>query len=119
MNTQLMEEDYDLDEKVEITKEHYEIAKKNGIGKHNVWQRVNEYFWSIERAITEPVKKYRKRNWSQWRELAEKHGVSADVFYTRVSKRGMTPEQAATTPMATPQRTRHDRLEEERMRRTS
>ncbi|WMW41378.1 hypothetical protein RE433_29000 (plasmid) [Bacillus cereus] len=35
-----------------ITDEQYLIANRNGISKKNVYQRVNEYGWSIEKAIT-------------------------------------------------------------------
>lgn len=32
-----------------ITDEDYEKAAKNGISKSNVYQRVNEYGWELER----------------------------------------------------------------------
>lgn len=40
-----------------ITYEDYEKAAKNGISKTNVYLRVNESGWDIERAITVPVRK--------------------------------------------------------------
>lgn len=33
-----------------ITDEQYLIANKNGISRRNVYQRVNEYGWPIEKA---------------------------------------------------------------------
>lgn len=38
-----------------LKKEHFEIAKKNGIEKLTVYNRVSNLRWDIERAITEPL----------------------------------------------------------------
>lgn len=40
-----------------ITERHYQIAKLNGIPKRYVYDRVNRYGWSIERAISQPCKR--------------------------------------------------------------
>ena len=37
------------------------IAVKNGIKKAYFWQRVHEYNWSFERAATDPVREYAKK----------------------------------------------------------
>ncbi len=38
-----------------LLKEHFDIAKSNGISKLTVYNRVNTLRWDIEKAITEPV----------------------------------------------------------------
>lgn len=82
-----------------LLEEHYETAEENGISKKNVYQRVYEYGWKIERAITEPVKKYRTGIWEKWKAACEKNGVSRRAFYVRVNKYKMTPKEAATRPL--------------------
>ncbi|GEM_PF-3118038 len=37
------------------------IAVENGINKAYFWQRVKEYGWSFERAATDPVREYAKK----------------------------------------------------------
>lgn len=39
-----------------ITPEQYEIARLNGIGKKNVENRVWGHGWTVERAITQPLR---------------------------------------------------------------
>ncbi len=39
-----------------ITPEEYEVAEKNGIDKRTLEQRIREYGWDKERAITIPKK---------------------------------------------------------------
>jgi hypothetical protein len=39
--------------KSDLTKEHYRIAKANGISPHLAYQRYEILFWSIEDAITQ------------------------------------------------------------------
>ena len=43
-----------LNKKSGLTKEHYQIAKKNGIPPGLAYQRYEVLFWSIEDAITAP-----------------------------------------------------------------
>ncbi|MCK1996819.1 hypothetical protein MPH47_06185 [Psychrobacillus psychrodurans] len=40
-----------------LTKEQYETAKKNGINRATTCSRVRDLKWSVEDAITKPVKK--------------------------------------------------------------
>ncbi|HSH26050.1 MAG TPA: hypothetical protein VLA13_11040 [Massilibacterium sp.] len=75
-------------------KEHFKIAKKNGIGEMTVYSRVNNG-WSIEEAITRKVQK--KKN-GKWLELARKNGIKENTFYGRL-RYGMTEKEAATKPV--------------------
>ncbi|MBY0597719.1 hypothetical protein [Bacillus bingmayongensis] len=80
-----------------ITYEDYEKAAKNGISKKNVYHRVNVYGWSVERAITEPVKKYKGDSHEGMVVIAERNGISRPTYLRRI-KEGMTPYEAATKP---------------------
>ena len=82
-------------EETGLTKEHYEIAAKNGISAQALYNRRENLKWPIEKCITWPVQN--KVNWNEWRDIAEKSGISYAGFWKRV-KKGMTPEQAATMP---------------------
>jgi hypothetical protein len=82
-----------------VTDEQYEIAARNGISKHNVNQRVYNYDYDVERAITEPLRKPSTR-WQQWKEIALAHGISNEAFNSRIA-RGMPEEEAATRPIGT------------------
>jgi hypothetical protein len=50
-----------------VTKEHLEIAKRNGISSSCVWNRVYKNGWDTEKAITTPMnpqgKKFTKTKW--------------------------------------------------------
>ncbi|MGG1339907.1 hypothetical protein ABE244_04805 [Bacillus toyonensis] len=80
-----------------ITDEDYEKAAKNGISKSNVYQRVNEYGWEIERAITVTVRKRKGGISAGMITLAERNGISKPTYYKRI-KTGMEPYEAATKP---------------------
>ena len=80
-----------------ITPEHYKTAEENGIPAHAVYRRVNEENWSIQRAITQPLAKRTKSQWSQWKEIATRNGVGYQTFVQRVNTQKWTPEKAATT----------------------
>jgi hypothetical protein len=49
-----------------FTKEQEETAKANGISYNNLYHRVFEHKWPIERAMTEPIN---KRSRGQWNNL--------------------------------------------------
>jgi hypothetical protein len=74
-----------------ITPEQYETAERNGINKKALENRYHFLGWSIERAITEPLKDYDSR----WRRIAEKNGIPGGTYYNRIS-RGWSKERAAT-----------------------
>jgi predicted DNA-binding transcriptional regulator AlpA len=81
-----------------ITDEDYEKAAKNGISKSNVYQRVNEYGWELERAITVPVRKKKGGIYAGMITFAEQNGISKPTFFKRV-KNGMDLYEAATKPV--------------------
>lgn len=80
-----------------ITDEQYEIAARNGISRNNVYQRVHNYDYDVERAITEPLRKPSER-WMRWKHIAMAHGVSNEAFNSRI-RQGLTEEDAATKPI--------------------
>ncbi|WP_195723877.1 hypothetical protein [Bacillus sp. RIT694] len=78
-----------------ITDEQYLIANRNGISKKNVYQRVNEYGWSIEKAITKPLHNTKNKNTDRaLMLLAELNGISYAAYKRRI-KDGMDPHEAA------------------------
>lgn len=81
-----------------ITDEEYKIAESNGINKRAVYQRVN-YGWSIQRAITQPLKKL-KRHSPEALNRANSVGVSRAAYYNRISL-GWSIEKASSTPIMT------------------
>jgi hypothetical protein len=80
----------------ELNEENFKIGQGNGISRKNVIQRYANYGWTIERAITDPVKQP-KGIWNEWKEICKQNGVSNELFNIRMRK-GATPEQAATVP---------------------
>lgn len=95
-----------------ITPEQYDIAAQNGIQGKTVDYRVRQLLWTIERAITQPTRK----PGSIWLAWKDKSVVSQACFYARVKNQGMTPEQAATTPVSEHWRKRtrkHESIPEE------
>jgi hypothetical protein len=78
-----------------LTDEHYAIAEKNGLKKHTVYQRVNEYNWDIAKAITAPNQNKRDvLGWKRWKETAEINGVCESTYLSRV-RLGWDQERAA------------------------
>jgi transposase-like protein len=45
------------DNRVGVTEEHFRIAKENGIDRKMVLQRVRDYHWDVEKAISLPISK--------------------------------------------------------------
>lgn len=85
-------------DEITITLKEFEIAKKNGISRNNVRNRVENLFWDIERAITEPVNpRGRKTNLycDHIRKLAKENKISTSTMYSRIQS-GLSPYQAAT-----------------------
>jgi hypothetical protein len=80
-----------------IAEKYYIIAEANGISRANVQSRFWNYGWDMERVITEPLRKS-DSVWLQWKETSLKNGISNECYCARVRK-GMTPEEAATTPV--------------------
>ena len=83
-----------------ITPEEYEEAEKNGITYDHVNTRVRGLGWDKERAITQPVKKYKRKrkNLQKWAKVATKNGIPYTTFHSRIEK-GMDHKEAATKPI--------------------
>lgn len=90
----------------EYTDEDIKIAESNGINERNLRQRVQEYGWDVQKAITEPIAKRgrykRSSSYGQWKDICEKNGISYDTFNTRVVRYGWSESQAANTPVVPP-----------------
>lgn len=90
-----------------LTEADYAIAEKNGISREIAYQRRYKYFWSIKRTITEPVGAYKPvtnntKLWDEWKDVAEKNGISRAQFFGRMNTSGTkkwSAEEAATRPM--------------------
>ncbi|WP_235711994.1 hypothetical protein [Bacillus mycoides] len=80
-----------------ITDKDYEIASKKGISRSTVYQRVHDYGWEIELAITLPVRKRKGGINSAMIPFAERNGISKPTYYKRI-KSGMDPYEAAIKP---------------------
>ncbi|SPF51190.1 conserved hypothetical protein [Candidatus Desulfosporosinus infrequens] len=78
-----------------INPDKYAMAAQNGINERVVTARVRDLAWSIERAITTPVN-YHK--WGEWLIIAERNGISRSLFYSRVTRGGMSPKEASEIP---------------------
>lgn len=77
-----------------IMPEEYDEAKRNGISRNHLHQRVFNLAWDRKRAITQPVRKG-NRKYGDLPAIAEKNGIPRGTFYSRV-KYGIDPEIAAT-----------------------
>ncbi|MCI0767380.1 hypothetical protein [Bacillus sp. TL12] len=82
------------------TWEQYEIAEKNGISKVNVNQRI-DLGWTIEEAITKPIRVTFRQKHDKYVKLAESNGISFITFRARVETHNWNPEEAATKPVMT------------------
>lgn len=80
-----------------ISPEDYAEAEKNGISRARVYYRRYNEGWSLQRAITEPVRGYKDSGWNQWCDIATRNGVTYGLFMDRKAK-GKSAEEAACTP---------------------
>lgn len=84
-----------------ITQEDYDKAAEKGITRENVWKRVNNGGWSVERAISEPVLKKgtfaRNSKYGDHVKIAEANGISYQTFWERVNTMGWSLEKASNT----------------------
>lgn len=84
-----------------ISKEQYAIANKNGIKRETAYMRVYQYGWDIERAITERVKgkgECRKKYDDYVYEMLEENNIPRNVFNGRIY-RGWDLVDAYTIPL--------------------
>lgn len=77
-----------------IEPHHYETAEKNGISKKYVDNRFYEKGWTLERAITQPLRERSTHGWDKWKDVAK---VSKKAYMQRV-RLGWEHEKAALTP---------------------
>ncbi|PSL41724.1 hypothetical protein B0H94_11837 [Salsuginibacillus halophilus] len=76
-----------------ITPEDFEEAERNGVKYTTLRQRVYQYGWDIDRAVSTPPRKMRSRK--DQIERAEANGISKLTFDSRIY-RGWDEETAAT-----------------------
>jgi hypothetical protein len=79
-----------------LTDDDYKQAAANGIAYNVAYSRFHEYGWSKEDTINKPL--HKPNNWPTYKDLAHSNGICQNTFYNRV-RSGMTPEEAATTPL--------------------
>lgn len=83
------------------TWEQYETAEKNGIPKKNVDQRINVLGWTIDEAITKPIRVTFRQKYAKYVKLAEQNTIPFNTFRARVEIHKWDPQKAATTPIMT------------------
>lgn len=79
-----------------VTPQEYEIAEQNGISAKNLNNRIRQFGWHKERAMTEPYRQ--RRDLSEWGKIAESNGIQYRTMQTRIA-RGWSIEDAATKPL--------------------
>lgn len=91
-----------------ISPEHYEQAAAIGISSKIVYQRVHQYGWDVDRAISElPLKRCLELS-EHWLGVAAANGISRRKYARRVAS-GYTEEEAATLTHAEAVRLRAER----------
>lgn len=81
-----------------ISLEDAAIAESNGISSCALYQRVHQYGWDIDRAITQRTRVEVPFH-SDWIEVAKENGIKLSLFRQRVRRHGWSEEVAATTPI--------------------
>ena len=84
-----------------VTDEQVKIALENGLYRELVCGRIDNLDWDVERAISEPINqggslkgKYTSSDLIE----AERNGISAKTFTSRVLTYGYSIERAKTEP---------------------
>lgn len=94
----------DEDNLFSVTPQHLEVAAENGIDVTNVHSRVYGGGWTVQDAITIPVREMifsKTENLDEYRKTAEQNGISYRTLSGRVT-RGWTLEDAATRSLVDP-----------------
>ena len=81
-----------------ITPEEYSLAKRNGISKENLEQRIRCYGWNKEKALNTPVRK-RGVIPKKFKDMAKKNNIPIATFYNRVYGLKWSMEKASTEPI--------------------
>lgn len=84
--------------RIYITPDHFERAAAIGISAERLIFRVRGAGWEIDKAITTPVRGYKKLS-EDWVKIAEQNGITRKTFTFRVGSQGWSEEQAAYTPL--------------------
>jgi len=84
--------------KEELTQEHIDLARSNGIEYQTLWKRYNYYDWTIEEATTKPMHERRESEHASYIDVAKERGITRSTYLTRVD-RGMSKEEASTKPV--------------------
>lgn len=85
----------------EISSEEKVQASANGVSPQLLYQRINVYNWSVERAINEKVGETALNGKSYTEEhlkIAEKNGISRQCFNNRINTYGWSVDDAMTVP---------------------
>jgi hypothetical protein len=93
------------------TPQHFAIAEGNGISKGTVKSRIYKLGWTIQEAITVPVRKALKKpeGYDKYYQLAIQNGLSRITFRDRI-RNGWDLEEAATkSPLDSRNRRRMDK----------
>ena len=91
---------------VYLTDDDYAEALANGIGRKVLYDRFYNRKWDKYRAINQELGRKRKgfdalqrpENNEFWYRVARSKGMSASTYNKRIG-RGMSPEEAATSPL--------------------
>lgn len=86
-----------------ITPEQYAQAEANGITRIQLWRRIYNYQWDMERAMSEPIseigKHERKSKYGEYAKIAEENGIPFKTFWARLNGLKWSPEKASTKPL--------------------
>lgn len=90
----------DPDNLFQITPQHIETAKENGIPKATVHSRVYISGWTVEDATTKPQQETVRdiEGYDEYLQIAKKNKIKVDTFISRI-KRGWTLHDAANKPV--------------------
>ncbi|MDU4600134.1 MAG: hypothetical protein E6Y49_19610 [Clostridium sporogenes] len=81
-----------------ITPKEYSLAKRSGISKENLEQRIRAYGWSKKKALETPVKK-RNKIPKKFKDMCKKNNIPIGTFYSRVYSLKWSMGKAATEPI--------------------
>lgn len=74
-----------------FTPEQTHIMFINDIPRFVAYERITRSGWSMERAISEPIRERKDSGWAKHKHIAIKNGVQHSTYWRRW-KRGFPPE---------------------------
>lgn len=92
-----------------LTPQHMEIARNNGIGRCTVQSRVRQLGWTVQDAISRPIKRKENKSneYKKYASVAAKNGICISTYKWRVQQ-GMSIIEAATKSVNIHQHRRND-----------